>query len=316
VEAILHIGAEKTGSTTVQVALSKSRDQLLRNGVLYPRAFGEANHVALYCFASEGPMDELKGQLGLRTENDRVEFRRRMREALEAEISSGRRLHMILFSNEHSSSRLRKRDELERIKTLLSPFVQTFRVILYIRPQWHLAASLYSTYVKTGGTKPFHFPDSAVLSSKFDYRRVIMLWRSVFGENAVIVRRFQRTALRGSDVLEDFIDAAGLPNDIERVVPQNVRLCAAGTEFLRLFNSRVPRTIDFKFNELRGNIQGLLESYNSGRAFVPDPEVIDRIRNWSGMSTIGFLKMYSVETQRFSRRTRIMSATGMVIALT
>jgi hypothetical protein len=95
------------------------------------------------------------------------------------------------------------------------------------------------------------------------------------------VRRFQRTALRGSDILDDFIEAAGLPNIVERVDPQNVRLCAAGTEFLRLFNSRVPRTVDFTFNELRGNIQALLESYDSGRAFVPDPKVIGRIRDWS-----------------------------------
>lgn len=226
-------------------------------------------------------MDELKGQLGIRTDEELSEFRTRMRQELEAEISSCGRLRKVLFSNEHCSSRLRKKDELERIKALLSPFAKKIRVLLYIRPQWQLAASLYSTYVKTGGTKPFHFPEAAVLSSKFDYKRVVTLWRSVFGESSVVVRRFQRTALRGSDILEDLIEAAGLPGAVERIDPQNVRLCAAGTEFLRLFNSRVPRTIDFTFNELRGNIQALLECYDSGRAFVPDPKVIDRIRDWS-----------------------------------
>ena len=52
-ELYLHIGTEKTGTTTIQSFLAANRDLLKRNRILYPRAPGEQNHRALAAAAQD-----------------------------------------------------------------------------------------------------------------------------------------------------------------------------------------------------------------------------------------------------------------------
>ena len=48
---ILHTGFPKTGTTSLQTALSTARPALLRHGVLYPRSAGDVSHRHLAAFA-------------------------------------------------------------------------------------------------------------------------------------------------------------------------------------------------------------------------------------------------------------------------
>ncbi len=44
---VLHIGLEKTGTTTIQNRLASNRERLLERGILYPRSAGRSNHLHL-----------------------------------------------------------------------------------------------------------------------------------------------------------------------------------------------------------------------------------------------------------------------------
>lgn len=282
-KVIVHIGGEKTGTTSLQVALSRSRDELRRRGVLYPTsltALGEGNHVKLYCFASEGPLDELKGQFELRSESELEAFRSRVVEDLRSEVEGGN-FHTLVLSNEHCSSRLQKPSELERIKALLSAYSDEIRIILYIRPQWDLLISSFSTNVKAGVPNEFGFPSAKELNGKYDYRRIITLWNDVFGKENVAVRRYGSETLKNEDVLAGFAAFCGLGEVVAPVARQNVSLPGDALEFLRRFNAIVPRAIDYRPNPSRGNIVQILETYESPVEFMPDQTVLKNMATWS-----------------------------------
>lgn len=278
--ALLHIGLEKTGSTSIQFALARSRERLAAAGRLYPRSAGRFSHVKLYCYASQGPLDEIKGQLGLRGPEETAAFRAGLEQALLQEVErSG--AGELLLSNEHCSSRLLQAEELERLRALLGRLADEVRVLLYIRPQWDLLASHYSTYVKTGGTRPLDFPGEKALAGQYDFRAVIERWQAVFGAEAVSVRRYAAEGAPGGDTLDDFAAVAGLEGLLERSEKRNVALSAEAVAFLRRFNHAVPRTLDFRYNELRGNIEGLLEGCEGGSEFRAPPALIARMRDWA-----------------------------------
>lgn len=46
-QVTLHLGTEKTGSTSLQSYLFQNADRLRQRGVFYPRQFGEGPHVQL-----------------------------------------------------------------------------------------------------------------------------------------------------------------------------------------------------------------------------------------------------------------------------
>lgn len=48
----IHIGTEKTGTTSIQTALKADRDRLAESGVLFPILFGSLNQMELSVAAS------------------------------------------------------------------------------------------------------------------------------------------------------------------------------------------------------------------------------------------------------------------------
>jgi hypothetical protein len=58
----LHIGAPKTGTTYLQAACARNREQLRSAGVLYPDAFGDAHHKAVWDLReTPGQREDVKG---------------------------------------------------------------------------------------------------------------------------------------------------------------------------------------------------------------------------------------------------------------
>lgn len=261
IELLLHIGGEKTGSTSIQASLRSSRERLAADGILVPRALGEGNQVPAYIYASDGEVDELKGQLGVTSPDQLAAFRARVRRELRAEVAAAPALRTVVVSNEHLSSRLRRPAELARLHALfaeaLGPF--TCRIVYFARPQWELVPSLYSTYVKTGGQAPLRYPFSEQLDAKLRHLRIVELWRAAFPGAVLDVRGFS-TADAGYDVVRAFGELLGCATPLDPVAAQNVSLSAPATELMRIFNAHVPRTVEHRFNPARGNIQQLLEA--------------------------------------------------------
>ena len=252
-QAIVHIGAEKTGSTSIQFSLSKNRELLKEEGILYPRSLGDKNHIAAYAYASERGMDELKQQWQL-TDKDRVDaFRVRIKQELISECNASG-VGVICVSNEHCSSRLQSSSEIQRLLDLLRSVADDVKVVYYIREQVETVVSAYSQYVKTGGTKAFLYPDEAYIGERLDYRSIIQRWIDVIGKDNMAIRIFSGDRLTAGDVISDFVAYLGLdPQPFVLPERRNKQLGSVGLETLRRMNAFLPGAVAGEINPLRGN---------------------------------------------------------------
>ncbi|MDZ7839283.1 MAG: hypothetical protein U5R46_00460 [Gammaproteobacteria bacterium] len=212
--AILHIGTEKTGTTTIQQFLAKNRSQLLKKGVLVPASAENKyhNHIKLVAYArADDRQDNLRRSLGIENERDLERFRYRFRSELEREIkTAGRNAQTVVLSSEHCHSRLTSAAEVERLVDLLRPLVEDLAIVVYLRRQDKMAVSLYSTYLKLGGTGKEVFPKTATEShSYYNLDGLLDRWARVCGEPSIIPRIYEPVELKEGDTVRDFLELIG-----------------------------------------------------------------------------------------------------------
>src|SRR5271163_1194160 len=108
----LHIGTEKTGTTSIRNFLAQNRATLLAQGYLYPTAAGEPGHGALTAFAlDDSKSDSTRLALGIDRPDLVPAFRQDLLAAFDKEIAASG-ASQIIVSNELLSTRLRTMDEL------------------------------------------------------------------------------------------------------------------------------------------------------------------------------------------------------------
>ena len=257
---VLHVGTEKTGTTSLQRFLAMNAGRLGARGVFVPRALvadaqhGPYNHVKLATASRLGRAcpDDMQQALGL-TDMAMVEAHRQSVAAhLAAEIGAlGRPPELMLISNEHVQSRLRQDDDLRRAKDLLAPHCAAFRVVAYLRPQAEMATSVAFTAIRDGATELRLLPDFSapngfdpvlgVDAGYFDHAALLERLARVFGAEALDVRLYDRAEMRAGDVIQDFFHRLGV--DIAGfAVPgrENTSLAPEAAMFLTRVNAAVP----------------------------------------------------------------------------
>jgi hypothetical protein len=244
--AIIHIGTEKTGTTSIQASMRELREALPARGFAYPASPGERNHIRLAIYALGGGAGS-KG-LVLRearvrgTDQDMDEWLPRH---LGAELKAlPEAVHSVVFSNEHLHSRIKSPAGVKRLKALLDRHFDSYRIVVYLRRQDELAVSRYSTQIKTGSSREQILPRAAPnVDVYFDYASLLDRWGAVFGPEALVPRLFIRSELAEGDVVKDFLGLCGL-GDIpvpEETAEQNVALSGVAQDFLRRVNAVLPR---------------------------------------------------------------------------
>ena len=285
-EAILHIGTEKTGSTTIQASLQRDRDRLAREGVLFPRSVGSRHHRRLQLMAAGAdalgdPWLRMKGITTDRAlEAALADWRRDLARELDDARRSG--IARVVFSSEHLQSRLGSVEQVGRLRALLEVLgLGPVRVVVYLREQVAAAVSLLSTRVLMGDTlaEPPD-PDTPLWGIVLDHRATLERWGSVFGEDALVVRRFEREAFVGGDLLLDWSEAAGLPGPTgpspER---RNESVSALAIELVRRINLQRPAPPDESADPVRASVVAAVTRATGGLpGFVPRPELAETYR--------------------------------------
>lgn len=265
-QIFLHIGSEKTGTTSIQTWCASNRSALMNRGILYSEELGKNNHVYLTCYISQSQRTEdLRRTQGIFDPSAFSNFASQLPQRFATEISKFGGTRMLI-SNEHLSSRLRDPVEIFALKNFLNSVSgpnTIYKIIVYIRRQDDLIPSMYSTTIKSGGTRIFQFPTTK--HWQLNPIPMLDLWSTVFGKENIIVRVFDREAMRNGDVIQDIASLIGLDisaeeNDFRSVPDKNVRLLRDSLEFLRLFNAHVPRLGPNGLNQERF---GLLEALAS-----------------------------------------------------
>lgn len=261
-KAILHIGAPKTGSTSIEAFLLANEAALSERGAALPRSTGRASAVGLTLYAQS--VWRRSGQRkanGLADRRGFLDHRARLSDALIAEAAGLRKTHdVMLFSTETLWALLRTKAEVARLGRLMREIADETRVIVYLRRQDRFALSLYATQARFGRVRPFQFP-SLWQDRMYRYAERLAQWAAVFGPDALQVRPFEPGQLKDGDLLSDFAEQAGL-GPIERFArpdPANPAPRSAVVEFMRRMNALIPRFDGAGINAARGPIGDLAE---------------------------------------------------------
>ncbi len=268
-KAILQIGTEKTGTTSLQRFLATNRDRLAERGYLYPRFCGEMNHTGLAAYAMDADRpDELKAAFGGETPEAVPLMRERLRRLAEAELTGG---HRAIFCNEHCHSRLVNPEEVQRLRDFLAEFFDEIEISVYLRRQDRVALSLYSTMLKSGAAPERVLPGVRPESPYYNYDRFLALWEGVFGAEAISVRLFEPGLLVNGSVVDDFLACWGLGEigDYRSVPNENGSISAAAQEFLRQVNPHLASQTGLPGQRLRGIVVSTLERRHSGHGARP-----------------------------------------------
>lgn len=183
----LHIGMGKTGTTVLQNFFWNNRELLEQKGISYP-SLGLADH-AHHLLSPHVP----------HYMRERWQFCNVYQWSAQlAELKTPQ----VLLSSEIMVS-----STPEEIQHYFEVVCQHFRprVVLYLRRQDHMIASMYNQLVKSGRQKR---PLSAILASQIsqqDYLHRIKPWEQVLGRDALLIRPFEREQLHGGDIRRDFL---------------------------------------------------------------------------------------------------------------
>lgn len=211
---ILHVGTQKTGSSSIQHFLRDNQHELKLQNVNFvsaSRPWIDHNTVAR----------ELRNWEGSTPLLDAV-----LTEVQDAEQST----HII------SGEMLFHKDVPGRFSQRLRDFSSVdVKVIVYLRRPDHLMESLYKQRVKTGAIKPNPTVYLEQNLWECDYRGVLGEFANEFGEGSIIARPYSRRLLKNGDVVDDFVDIIGVQpsEDFARSKPEdNPTFSAAISELM------------------------------------------------------------------------------------
>jgi len=245
-KGILHIGCEKTGTSSIQRFLSMNRPSLKKQGFIYPVAGGTLYGGSQTGYAvvarKEAWLTDMGKALGLLTPGAVTEYRQQLAAQLQIEISRVRRGHTLVLSSEHFHSRLRSAEEIAALRSFLEPFCESFEVVMYFRRQDRVAVSLYATHVKSGNPSPKPFLPAIELPETYYYRydEIFQSWAQVFGAESLRAGIYQPDELLGGDLLQDFCHRSGIPFEGKKIPEaQNMSLSPEAAQFLLEVNRQM-----------------------------------------------------------------------------
>lgn len=227
-DIVLHIGTEKTGTTSIQDALHSQAASLAARGFGVPRSVGYPNHTGLAMAAAEPDwVTDLSAPYP--TEH--------LADALAAEVATmPAGIHTLVLSNEHCHSRLPDVASVQRLHRMLAPLAETVRVVVYLRRQPELAISRMSTLFRHGATISQALPPPGHDEFFYDYAALLDRWTEVFGRAAIDARLYTEAQQLDGGVVADFFHRLGVPPPVQTRT-LNPSLDQVAQEILRIANS-------------------------------------------------------------------------------
>jgi len=276
----LHIGTQKTGTTTLQNLFRRNRDLLAKHDLFYPTAPGGSNHVGLMLYAIErGRNLSLRTSIGLRSPEEVDEFNSTLMQRLQDEIEQSG-CSKILMSNEHLSSHVTKAKDVRKFVDDLRRICPDIRVVIYLRPQYELVLSAYSQAVKSGRAKPMKV-ELDEETHFYNYDIMLNLWEMALGIENIRVRLFRRDEFAEGSLIADFFRTIDMdvPEGLDVPGALNPSFDAYTLEFARTANAIIPREQRVGTGPWLSKLLGALERISTGPKFTaagPELAELDR----------------------------------------
>jgi hypothetical protein len=224
----IHIGRHKTGTSSLQQFLVTNQAALLRRGIDYANE-GRGGRIAHHDLASI-----FARRLRARSRELSAEERTEVAAVLEAE----RTAPVVLLSSEAFQNAL------PELVAQYFPRGRT-KLVCYLREQVEYAVSAYQQQVHaTNHCLPI---EESIKRLVVNYDAFLAAWEMAFGADSLRVRCYDRQALKGGDIVVDFLDVLGI-DDTEGLSfddrDQNPSIGGALLEFKRVLNAFNDGSID------------------------------------------------------------------------
>ncbi|MEO1678130.1 MAG: hypothetical protein AAFU80_08215 [Pseudomonadota bacterium] len=292
--AIVHIGAPKTGSTSIQSFLRRNRDALRAQGFVVPHDhFGVAPP---HDFAAAA-LAHIDRQL-IRP-RQRVHFNMPTLEAQKAATAdtvarladiaaNAKEGEVALISSEHLMAWLKEPETVAGAVAFFKSHFSDVRYVMYFRPQPGRLLSGYSEAVKLGGTQTLRdFCEVRIrevennVDNTLNYAHTAELWADAAGKDKVTVRLLERGMLRGDALIPDFAAECGInTKPLRRPPKMNQSLSREALELVRALNEQMKRTFKpGKPNQLYAALAKTIAkgSKQGGARLELDPDQADRL---------------------------------------
>ncbi|OOX89558.1 hypothetical protein BOQ00_03335 [Campylobacter coli] len=262
--AYIHIGTEKTGTTSIQTFLSNNRDLLKKQEIIYPSSLGNNGSQWDFTFLAYDNIRSDEYCIGRKiyTKHDFKNHKKKVFFDLKKELKKAK-CQELLISSEHLSSRLQDLKEIKRCKKNLNILgFKEIKILVYLREQNSEVASAFSTAIKSGGgLNNIQINPGKYNRGKYDL--LLFKWQEVFDKENIITRLFDKNEFYQGDLLKDFIHNIGLQWDDEFIIPpkENETLDLIGIELLKRINKHLPWQVENKINHLRGNVTSFVVKY-------------------------------------------------------
>lgn len=276
-QTILHIGLEKTGTTSLQFLFRQNRTNLLRSKFLVSEASASGNnfHLAVASY-SKFRADGLTRQLRIVDQHSLDKFREKVFSQLANEIELNQP-EVLLLSSEHFQSRLTSVDDIALLKrSLENAGCSNFKVVVYLRDPLKIVMSHHGMAIKKGVhvTSDFYLPTHPRISHIIDSLKTLDNWAAVFGRDAIEPRLYPE-GQPSQALIADFLQVCELSQeqlDLSLQEVRNVNLSAEALTVLNHLNAKSNRVA--KLAEDRWLFHQL-EKAHAGRGLNPSPETID-----------------------------------------
>ncbi|MEA3445691.1 MAG: hypothetical protein U9R19_13310 [Bacteroidota bacterium] len=245
---VLHIGTEKTGTTTIQEFLQINRELLAGSGFCFPKSIGNCNHrpLAVLCMASDRTNDFFRMK-NFDESAARKKWKNELLKSFDAELQQlNQNIQTVLISSEHFSKLLNKIEGIQTLKDILQNWFDEIKIIIYLRRQDLLSTSLYNTICRTGNVTDEILPAISHRPIYYNYRKLLENWSSVFGKENICPRIFETPDFYNSKLLSDFINHSGIPEHLDYTLPENKNISHSKTaqDVVQVFNQYFPKNLN------------------------------------------------------------------------
>ncbi|MEB3334024.1 MAG: hypothetical protein VKP70_03470 [Cyanobacteriota bacterium] len=281
---VLHIGTEKTGTTSLQKLFAINRELLGEAGIYIPDFFGKFNHrLAEYAFEDDGRNDAFTKSLGVfKNLQAKQKLKAEIRDLWRARVSEVSAQTWIV-SSEHFQSRLLSVEEVGNLWHFLSAIYDTITVVVYLRDPVQAAFSSLSTAIKCGRKKVAMGSPGDDFDNNCNHQKFLERWLAVVPRECMQVRLFDRQHFLDGDLYRDFFGTSRLDylDGVELPARENESLSYPALRMLALVNSRIPNHVKNRQNELRGNITRHLSNYCSDySSILPTMDKVDEFDHY------------------------------------
>jgi len=218
---VLHIGTEKTGTTTIQEFLYLNRQLLKDQGIAYPDSIGKRNHMQLV-MAQMTVQRKIPG-IELNTPEERKDWNRKLLEKFDNEMTSlPDQIKKVIISSEHFTGFIKERHDLSSLNELFNAYFSSITIIIYLRRQDQLEVSRHSTAYLLG--YPAKENDFEILLNRhyYNYFHLLNMWEKEFPDARIRPRIFDQAELFDNDLITDFMRQAGIKSKPDFIVPKKL----------------------------------------------------------------------------------------------